>query len=525
MLCPAVASASLVETENGWVDDPSVDTSWFDSTEPKSEYTLSTEAQLRGLANLVNKEQFYWKPNRVESFEDVTIILSRDITLTDEWTPIGVDDQITFSGTFDGKGHTITGLEVKSDDPNSGFFGHLSGTARNLNLEGSVNSTADFSGGVAGYLGRDGMIRNCDCNVQVAGKNEVGGVVGESRGKVFACINHGEVIGASMVGGITGESRGGKVRKCGNRGLIYSNGAGSFNNSTGGVVGRSVSASNVTRCYNVGDVISSNEATGGVVGYTNSAGSSIVNCYNIGSIHIEESQVYTSGGVDLGASGSFAGMKLTGKGLPVYAGGIVGFVGTDSVRIENCYNAGRIIGADYAGGIIGKCQNEIFTSEPAEFRNNYYGKGGFDSAIAADRDNKPMKVRGAATEVYDSAFGHLSDSLGEAYMDDQAGDYGSQGYPVLIWQEKLKTEEDLAVLKHINAGVLQWLRNASLTLSREGLKHGEMILRFFNKDFAPAEKIESLPLHMEPSKNEDPQKGKTPGTDDHKRNDHTRSDR
>lgn len=482
LLCTGIASATLVYTESGWVEDDSIDTSWFDFQNVKSEYTISTEAELRGLANLVNEEQYMWKPNRTESFEDVTFVLTRDISLTDAWTPIGIDEQITFSGTLDGKGHSITGLQVTSEDPYSGLFGHLSGTVRNLELEGSVNSTADYCGGVAGYVDKDAVVHKCRSNVQVAGRNDVGGIAGYNRGTISGCINFGEVIGASMVGGIVGESRGGTIKYSGNRGLIVSNGAGSFNNGTGGVAGQSVSASSIRRCYNVGDILSSNEATGGVAGYTNSTGSSITNCYSIGSIRIEEPQVQTTAGLEPAFNPEENDEQKAGEGLPVYAGGIAGYVGSENLAIRNCYNAGSITGADYAGGIIGKCQNEVFSSSPPAFVNNYYGKGSFDGAIAADRNNKRMKVRGAASEVYDSAFGHLSGSLGDAYMDDKAGDYGSRGYPVLTWQEQYQSAESLAVLKHIDPKVLQWLHEANLALETRGFRHGRSFLNVFNLD-------------------------------------------
>ena len=140
------------DQDTGSVDTWDVDTSWFDYLDPKTQYTISTEAQLRGLASLVNEEQYLWKPNRTESFEGVTFVLTRDITLTDAWTPIGIDNQITFAGVFDGKGHSITGIELQSEDPYCGFFGHLSGTVCNLNLEGNVSSTGEYCGGLTGYV-------------------------------------------------------------------------------------------------------------------------------------------------------------------------------------------------------------------------------------------------------------------------------------------------------------------------------------------------------------------------------------
>lgn len=477
LLCPLPSFAD--EEGASWI----ADTSWFNYLEPKSEYTISTESQLRGLASLVNEEQYLWKPNRNESFEGVTFILTRDLDLTGSWTPIGVDEQITFSGTFDGQGHTISGIRVESEDPYSGFFGHLSGTVKNLHLEGTVSASADYCGGVAGYLGADAVIRNCQTDVQVAGRNEVGGIAGYVKsGTVYGCINYGEVIGASMTGGVAGECRGGKIGKCGNRGLIVSNGAGSFNNGTGGIAGRSVSASALNMCYNTGDIISSNEATGGIAGYTNSAGSSIRNSYTTGTIRIDKPQVNTGSAFEPGSYGDAAVPSQTGSGLPVFAGGIAGYVGTQNVVIENCYNAGQISGADYAGGIIGKCINDSYSETPSRFRNNYFGKGGYDSAIAADSSNRHIRIRGAATEIYDSAFGNLSAELGEAFMDDRTGDYGSSGYPVLTWQPKISTEENLAALRQIDPAILKRLHDAKLAEDAEESRQGTMVLKFFNSD-------------------------------------------
>ena len=471
------------DQDTGSVDTWDVDTSWFDYLDPKTQYTISTEAQLRGLASLVNEEQYLWKPNRTESFEGVTFVLTRDITLTDAWTPIGIDNQITFAGVFDGKGHSITGIELQSEDPYCGFFGHLSGTVCNLTLEGNVSSTGEYCGGLTGYVGDTGRIDNCTCNVQVAGKDDVGGIAGYVRGGwIRGSVNYGEVIGANMVGGITGECRGGAIRNCGNRGLIVSNGAGSFNNGTGGIAGRSVAASRLISCYNTGDIISSNEATGGICGYTNSTGSVVVNCYSIGTIRIEQAQVQTAVSFSPADMNGTDAAASAGQGLPVYAGGIAGYVGSESLRIENCYNAGKISGADYTGGIIGRCQNDLYSSGPAAFKNNYYVKGSYDGAIAADRENKRMRVRGAATEVYESAFGHLAASLGDAYMDDKAGAYGSQGYPVLTWQQEIQSEENLAVLDHVNKQVLRWLHDAKLLVDSEDILQGRIFMDFFNRD-------------------------------------------
>ena len=79
-----------------------------------------------GLASLVNEEQTSnWKPTRTETFEGVTFKLTKDIKLSADWTPIGTSESICFAGSFDGGGHTISNVNIKSNADCIGFFGYL----------------------------------------------------------------------------------------------------------------------------------------------------------------------------------------------------------------------------------------------------------------------------------------------------------------------------------------------------------------------------------------------------------------
>ncbi len=320
----------------------SKDISWFDQYDLKDSYEITTEAQLIGLSSLVNEKQDdLWKPNRLETFEGKTFVLKNDIVLTQPWTPIGKDKYASFAGTFDGDGHTISGLDVRSQGDDSGLFGYLDGEIKDLIVEGSCISTGSNTGGLAGTLSSSGRIINCTSNVTVKGTDKCGGIVGNIEGgHVEGCINTGNIGGTHKIGGVAGENRGGSILDSGNEGTIRSTRRGFATYGTGGVAGRSVTSSaEIVSCYNHGEIFSNTEGSGGIVGYINATGSTVKNCYNTGTININ--------------------LKSSDKEVtPTYAGGIVGIAGIKGVTVENCYNSGKIKDADVSGGIIGMYHND-----------------------------------------------------------------------------------------------------------------------------------------------------------------------
>ena len=172
---------------------------------------------------------------------DAHYILVADLDLDGEsspWTPIGsYDPYAPFTGTFDGGGHTISGLYISGSSSYRGLFGYVGsgGTVKNLNVSGSVT-----------------------------GAYHVGGVVGyNSGGTVESCGSSCLVNGYDYVGGVVGRNSGGTVTGCFNTGSVRSTGGSSY---AGGVVGDNMSEGIVSRCYNTGAVSGVNSA-GGVVGY------------------------------------------------------------------------------------------------------------------------------------------------------------------------------------------------------------------------------------------------------------------
>lgn len=403
------------------------DTSWFDYYDQKDTYEISTEADLLGLASLVNEQQVdKWKPTRLENFEGVTFVLTRDIKLSSEWTPIGTGGASYFAGVFDGNGHTISGLKMDVESGSAGLFGYLVGTVKDLTVEGEISSGDGNCGGIAGTLANTGQVTGCYADVSVSARDKVGGIVGYSDGGLIeSCMNYGSISGAYKVGGVVGENWGGTVSMCGNRGDIKSTRRGVGTYGTGGIAGRSVSSdSKVTDSFNSGKISSNTEATGGVVGYVNAKGATVSECYNTGEISVKG----RNGDKNISES---------------YAGGVVGTVGSVGVVVKNCYNSATVTGADISGGVIGYYINESAKhSEERYMSHNYYPGGTFPSGIGALYSQDDRYAEDATTGISSRSFSNISSSLSTVYKDDD-GIYGNNGYPVLAWQEAVDESEKI----------------------------------------------------------------------------------
>ena len=237
-------------------------------------YTVTSAEGLKNIAELVNGGK-----------TDINITLDKNIDLTGkEWTPIGTSSS-SYTGTFDGGGHTITGLTVTGSDQYAGLFGYIDkvGTVKNVVLE-DVQITSDNSSGYAGGVAGDswGTIENCSVSGSVSGTTFAGGVVGSQwGGSITGCNSSATVKGVIFAGGIAGYTNGGgSLTGC------YATGSISVENNTtnaawaGGVVG-SNGSSTLTACYATGSVTSSGSGTiyaGGVTG-TNDFGT-LTACYH-----------------------------------------------------------------------------------------------------------------------------------------------------------------------------------------------------------------------------------------------------
>jgi len=224
--------------------------------ESNGSYTVTSADGLMNIAKLVNGGK-----------SDINITLDTDIDLTGkDWTPIGTDYDNSYKGTFDGGGHTITGLTVTTNDQFVGLFGYLNraGMVKNVVMEGiqiTSNHMFGCTGGVVGYSW--GTIENCSVSGSVSGTDCVGGVVGSQKaGSIIGCSSSATVKGKHYVGGVAGE-KWGTMTACYATGNVTLEIASQKNNFGGGVVGLN-GGSRVLACYATGNVTSTGSSTGNV---------------------------------------------------------------------------------------------------------------------------------------------------------------------------------------------------------------------------------------------------------------------
>ena len=224
--------------------------------ESNGSYTVTSADGLMNVAKLVNGGK-----------TDINITLDKNIDLTGkDWTPIGTSFDNSYTGTFDGGGHTITGLTITTKDQFVGLFGYLNraGTVKNVVMEGiQITSNHMFgnTGGVAGFSW--GTIENCSVSGSVSGTKCVGGVVGAQKaGSITGCSSSATVKGTVDVGGVAGE-KWGSMTACYATGNVTLEIDSPKNLSGGGLVGFN-GGNGVRACYATGNVTSTGSSTGNV---------------------------------------------------------------------------------------------------------------------------------------------------------------------------------------------------------------------------------------------------------------------
>ncbi|MCH5211091.1 MAG: S-layer homology domain-containing protein [Oscillospiraceae bacterium] len=207
---------------------------------------LDTLEKVRDYINDDNGDSEYFKLT-------ANIVMSEKYNEDGEsWTPIGTNGSKYFRGTFDGDGHTITGLYINSASGVQGLFGYMGayqdnrGTIKNLGVVNvSVTASGDYVGIIAGSS--YGTIENCYSNGSVSGSYSVGGIVGWNSGTVTNCYNTGNVTAIneesiSYAGGIVGEASAAEMTNCYNTGTVTGS-------TVGGIIGKVFNTSTVTNSY------------------------------------------------------------------------------------------------------------------------------------------------------------------------------------------------------------------------------------------------------------------------------------
>ncbi len=252
-----------------------------------------------------------------------TIVLQNDLDVTNS----GFVAIPTFGGTFDGGGHTISGLSLTANEPVQGLFRYLqeSGTIKNLTVNGTIASGEgkDTFGGIAGS--NSGTIADCTFIGTIKGKSVIGGIAGvnEASGRIGGCETQGVLTGQKYTGGIAGENLG-IILKSSNRSSI---------NTTSDEASLNIEDINLDHLKQLEELeentvpLSGHTDTGGIAGYS---GGIIQSCTNSGSIG------YQHMGYNIG-----------------------GIAGRQAGYLSGCTNEGTVLGRKDVGGIVGQMEPYI----------------------------------------------------------------------------------------------------------------------------------------------------------------------
>ena len=234
-------------------------------------YKISTEESLRAFAAAVKADG----GNGTYNLSGVSFYLANDVALTGTWKPVGNGVSAVkdfFSGTFDGCGHTISGLNVQSSTANQGLFAAINkATIRNLNVSGTVScGTKNYIGGIVGKV-QAGTIENCSFSGSVTG-GYTGGIAGGLNSNdvtISGCVNAADVTGTTA-GGILGHWKNtAAIRDCYNTGSVTGSA------KAGGIVGQ-LQKGSIENCYSIGDIGGKASQKGGIFAFSNAA---VKNCY------------------------------------------------------------------------------------------------------------------------------------------------------------------------------------------------------------------------------------------------------
>lgn len=338
--------------------------------------------------------------------------LEADIDLTGKPFTIG-----TLTGTFDGKGHTVTySVTAEPTDVNVGLFAVVNGTVKNLKAAGSIETKAVNAGGIAASAGEGAVFENCESAVEIAGTMQAsyrfGGIVGlcDKNVTIKNCVNNGKIgntvpnMGngnAIQLGGIVGHlEETGSVEGCTNNGELYYEAKGTPR--MGGMCGyfNKLVEGSFTNCTNNGNLrIASNAESGynyvgGITGYygtPNDASHVVYNgCVNTGNITFSagvSATSYRAGGILCHCGGTnvktdnplsvevlncsnSGNISADGPGSKTHLGGIIGFTETVTciVKCDGCTNTGSISGAN-GKGVIGGIHG--YSCNPASTFTNF----------------------------------------------------------------------------------------------------------------------------------------------------------
>lgn len=373
-LFPLHTSAQTVDVWDGQTVATGFETGAGKKSNP---YVIASAAQLVYFAQAINAGAL----NTGDYY-----ILTCDIDLGGhDWVPIGLVNQLTFSGTLDGCGHTISNFKINSSLESSriGFFGIVNSPTtviKNLTLANAqvqVSGAKSYVGALVGYLQGGAIVSGCRIagDVTVTGlEGSTGGIAGRvvTSAKIEYSVNEATVSAAGpsnlFVGGIAGVvGSEGYVVNCVNKGNVTGERDSGESNAIyiGGITGcfgASSAGGIVENCYNTG-AISSTVAAGGIVGFTNTEGNKMKNCYNLSS-------------------------SVTGDSK--YAGSIIGYI-KNPLEIVSCMSV-AVTGLSTHGSNVSNAQTGLSALETKGASEITALTNAIDAAIQANAEKEAQII-------------------------------------------------------------------------------------------------------------------------------------
>ena len=363
-------------------------------------YIIEDAEDLKEFRDIVNGQNGKTQNSAAWAILEDNIVLNANVLDSDgslnsgsfeTWTPIGcykdIDDYIAYTGTFDGNGHTISGIYINTRENYQGLFGCIgnkdgTGTVKNLGIEDSWIKGGDNVGGIAGY----------------------------SAWGMENCYNTGSISGGDNVGGISGQNSSNMIRNCYNTGSI------SGGSNVGGVVG--YSGGGVTGCHNDGTVIGSGSCIGGIMGEGIGAVSAISKCYNTGSVSGEEGTVGgISGGRIFGTSNCYNAGTISGEKA-------YGITASNRIGVVNSYNIGEVDGHAILG---------IQAMDQAQ--NNYYLKG--SATLESDKEQEKAEEK-TFEEFASGEVAYLLYKIGVSSEEPAWGQKIGDDFPIITEDKDLR---------------------------------------------------------------------------------------
>ena len=306
---------------------------------------------------------------RLDSYsQGIQVVLDADLDLEGE----AIYPIPTFSGSFDGKGHSISGLHLKTDGSHQGLFRYLreEGSIRDLRVSGSISPETGRCqiGGIVGV--NYGTISGCSFEGSVSGLNAVGGIAGENYGTIRDCAAFGTVDGKRMTGGIAGYSEG-LIADCRNVARVNT----TISESAIQLEDLRVSALSAAELTHAEDENVVSES-GGIVGYSKGI---VRSCRNLGDI-----------------------------GYPHFGYNVGGIAGRQSGYMTACENWGQVDGRKDVGGIVGQMEPYLLLKE---------------SVNMADE----LRILNEKMNMASGTMGDMSDELQLAVDQIDQGSYSAAG--------------------------------------------------------------------------------------------------